>query len=57
MENPLTGWLAEGGVRPHDTALYSTRQVWEAVLKGTGGFKPHIDCSRVEGQVLISEVS
>jgi len=55
-ENPLTDWLAEGGVRPHDTALYETRQVWQAVLQGTGGFKPHIDCTKVEGQVLISEI-
>ena len=55
-ENPLTEWLSEAGVRPHDETLYETRQVWEAVLAGTGGARPHIDCLKVEGVALISEI-
>ena len=55
-ENPLTEWLARAGVKPHDKRLYETRQVWEAVLMGTGGFRPHIDCEKVGDSALISEI-
>ena len=55
-ENKLTDWLAVAGVIPHDQTLYETRQVWEAVLMGTGGFRPHIDCEKVADTALISEI-
>ena len=55
-ENPLTDWLAQAGVSPHDVTHYETRQVWDAVIAGTGGARPHIDCKKVEEEVFISEV-
>ena len=55
-ENKLTDWLAVAGVIPHDQTLYETRQVWDAVLMGTGGFRPHIDCEKVADTALISEI-
>ena len=55
-ENPLTDWLAKAGVKPDDQTLYETRQVWEAVMAGTGGARPHIDCQKVEGSAMISEI-
>ena len=55
-KNPLTEWLSKAGGRPHDKTKYETRQVWEAVLEGTGGARPHIDCLKVDGVALISEI-
>ena len=54
--NPLTDWLATAGVTPDDSALYEMKEVWQAVMAGTGGFRPHIDCTEVKGEALISEV-
>jgi len=54
--NPLTGWLASAGVTPDDSALYEMKEVWQAVMAGTGGFRPHIDCTEVKGEALISEI-
>ena len=55
-ENPLKDWLATAGGSPTNTRQYETREVWEAVLAGSGGYRPHIDCTEVEGQALLSEV-
>ena len=55
-ENPLTEWLAKAGVIPHNETLYETREVWEAVLAGTKGARPHIDCQKVDGSPMISEI-
>ena len=54
--NPVTDWLAAAGIQPSDTARLTTQQVWGAVLAGTGGARPHIDCVKVEGEVYLSEV-
>ena len=49
-------WLAEAGVVASDEVRYTTGQVWDAVVTATGGFRPHIDCIRVEGEAYITEV-
>ena len=49
-------WLAEAGVVASDEVLYTTGQVWDAVVTATGGFRPHIDCIRIEGEAYITEV-
>ena len=40
---------------PDDTKKYNTRQVWEAVLAGSG-HRPHIDCKKVDGEAYITEI-
>ena len=52
----MTDWLARAGVTPNNNAQYETRQVWDAVMAGSGDKRPHIDCTEVQGQALISEV-
>ena len=52
----MTDWLARAGVKPNNNAQYETRQVWDAVMAGSGDKRPHIDCTEVEGRALISEV-
>ena len=39
-----------------DEVRYTTGQVWDAVVTATGGFRPHIDCIRIEGEAYITEV-
>jgi len=55
-ENPITEWLEKAGVVPADDQSYSLDQVWGAVMQGTEGTKPHIDCVKIEGQVFLSEI-
>ena len=55
-ENPLTEWLDQAGVRPQDQTIYEMREVWEAVMAGTGGATPHIDCILVGEEPLLSEI-
>jgi len=55
-DNNLTDWLQANGVIPSEHQTYSTKHVWDAVLKGTGGKRPHIDCVRVDGEAYINEI-
>ena len=55
-QNPLVDWLGDSNVVPSDDVHYNTKQVWDAVVDGTGGFRPHIDCIKVDGQAFISEI-
>ena len=55
-ENPVTDWLGQAGVRPEDKTSYEMREVWEAVMAGTGGVRPHVDCILVEEEPLLSEI-
>ena len=54
--NTVTLWLEQAGVVPSDTEHYKTSDVWDAVIKGNGGFRPKIECLNVHGQAYISEV-
>eukprot|EP00092_Neocalanus_flemingeri_P040408 GFUD01044007.1.p1 GENE.GFUD01044007.1~~GFUD01044007.1.p1 ORF type:complete len:302 (-),score=59.61 GFUD01044007.1:257-1162(-) len=56
QENRITDWLETAGVVPSNDATYSLEDVWDAVMKGTGGMRPHIDCVKIDGQVFISEI-
>ena len=54
--NTVTLWLEEAGVLPSDTETYKTSDVWDAVMKGNGGFRPQIECLNINGQAYITEV-
>ena len=49
-------WLSDNNVVPSDSVQYNTKQVWDAVVTGTGGYRPHIDCIKVEGEAYITEI-
>jgi len=55
-ENRITEWLAKGGVVPTNEKDYTIETVWDAVMNGTGGMRPHIDCVKIDGQAYISEI-
>ena len=55
-ENRITEWLAKGGVVPTNDKDYNLETVWDAVMNGTGGKRPHIDCVKIDGQAYIHEV-
>jgi len=55
-ENRITDWLEEADVVPTNDETYDIGKVWNAVLKGTGGKRPHIDCVKIDGQAYISEI-
>jgi len=55
-ENQITSWLAVGGVFPSSDTKYSMETAWDAVMNGTGGVRPHIDCISIDGQAYISEI-
>jgi len=55
-ENKVTEWLKKGGVVPSDDASYSMETVWDAVLNGTKGYRPHIDCKSIDGKAFINEI-
>ena len=55
-ENKVTEWLKKGGVVPSDDVSYSMETVWDAVLNGTKGYRPHIDCKSIDGKAFINEV-
>lgn len=52
--NPITSWLEVAGVVPG--ASYDIGTVFDAVVAGTKGARPHIDCDYVEGEHYISEI-
>lgn len=55
--NPVTDWLVTAGVMPNKKGTqYNMKAVWDAVMAGTGGKRPHIDCDEVEGEAYISEI-
>eukprot|EP00092_Neocalanus_flemingeri_P070377 GFUD01086382.1.p1 GENE.GFUD01086382.1~~GFUD01086382.1.p1 ORF type:complete len:289 (-),score=66.99 GFUD01086382.1:412-1278(-) len=56
QENRITDWLEMAGVVPTNNASYTLENVWDAVLNGTGGIRPHIDCVKIDGQAFISEI-
>ena len=55
-ENKITEWLAKGGVVPTNEKDYNLETVWDAVMNGIGGKRPHIDCVKIDGQAYIHEV-
>ena len=54
--NTVTLWLEQAGVVPSDTEIYQTSDVWDAVMKGNGGYRPQIECLNIHGQAYITEV-
>jgi len=52
--NPISSWLEEAGV--FQGGKYDIKTVWEAVVKGTNGTRPHIDCDHIEGKHFLSEI-
>lgn len=55
--NPVTTWLHGAGILPNKNGTtYSMKRVWDAVMAGTGGKRPHIDCEKIEGEVFIKEI-
>lgn len=55
-ENRITDWLEKAGVVPTNDDSYILEKVWDAVMNGTGGKRPHIDCVKIDGQAFISEI-
>merc|ERR1719147_254814 len=57
VENPVTQWIHDAGILPNKKGTeYQLEPVWNAVLKGTGGKRPHIDCEEIEGEIFIREI-
>jgi len=55
--NPVTEWIHDAGILPNKKGIsYELEPVWNAVVAGTGGFKPHIDCEEIEGEIFIKEI-
>jgi len=52
--NPLYDWLSSANVVPGNS--YNMATVWKAVIEGTKGKRPHIDCDYIEGKHYISEI-
>jgi len=55
-ENPITEWLTVAGIVPQDSNTHILEKVWDAVMNGTGGFRPHVDCIRIENKAYLSEI-
>jgi len=57
VENPVTQWIHDAGILPNKKGIsFEMKPVWEAMVAGTGGFKPHIDCEEIEGEIFIKEI-
>jgi len=57
QENPVTEWLHSRGILPNKAGRqFQMREVWEALLEGTQGMRPHVDCEEIEGEVFIREI-
>jgi len=54
-QNDVTKWLADAGIEPSDTIRLPMARFWDAVVAGAGT-RPHIDCEKLQGEVLIKEI-